>query len=309
MMSYLTLFFQTTKDMRELVQQPLDRTDDGRYDPSLHALVEEKMKRYGDNLRQDGLEWKALGLPVDMALLTLVKQWLLSACQLSLDPLDDLVAKINDFPLLTSKTLAMDQLLESLELTAMVVRFVGLSTTKIQAHCQLLCAEYGHWAAEKLEGMHQDQLLPAKPAAKRMLRLDLQLMHQLDGMIRIMQVLHTLQDHSAGDEPFTATSDLEDTSDTYTTVETIADMLVEVAVRAVTVIETFRQQKQDKPTKSANIMIKANLSSYYYMEEALLSFADKLIELAGRESIEGPKMQRLHTMLTDLEPFCSTDPP
>lgn len=38
-------------------------------------------------------------------------------------------------------------------------------------------------------------------------------------------------------------------------------------------------------------MSKPLQSSYIYMEEALLSFADKVVELSGREWIDGSKVQ------------------
>lgn len=40
-----------------------------------------------------------------------------------------------------------------------------------------------------------------------------------------------------------------------------------------------------------NIMSLSYQSSFIYMEESLLTFAEKIVELAGREWIDRPKLQ------------------
>ena len=68
-------------DMKELVSQAIPRTSDLVYDiRRLQSVLESKVALYGDNLVQNGLEWKAMGLPVDEQLLATVKGWFYNLC-------------------------------------------------------------------------------------------------------------------------------------------------------------------------------------------------------------------------------------
>lgn len=54
----------------------------------LQSLLESKINLYGDVLIQNGLEWKAMGMPVDEHLLTATKNWIHQLCTGLLDALD-----------------------------------------------------------------------------------------------------------------------------------------------------------------------------------------------------------------------------
>lgn len=54
----------------------------------LQNTLDKKMALYGDALIQNGLEWRAMGLPVDDQLITATKEWLHNLCVGLLDALD-----------------------------------------------------------------------------------------------------------------------------------------------------------------------------------------------------------------------------
>lgn len=60
----------------------------------LQALLDTKMTLYGDALIQNGLEWKAMGMPVDEHLLNATKDWLHKLCVGLLDALDTECKKV-----------------------------------------------------------------------------------------------------------------------------------------------------------------------------------------------------------------------
>lgn len=62
----------------------------------LQHLLESKVKLYGDTLIQNGLEWKAMGLPVDEHLISATKNWIHYLCTGLLDALDTECKKVQN---------------------------------------------------------------------------------------------------------------------------------------------------------------------------------------------------------------------
>ena len=81
--------------MKELVSQAIPRTSDLLSDiQSLQSILESKMELYGDNLIQNGLGWKAMGMPVDEQLITTVKGWFYNLCIGLISELDTECSKL-----------------------------------------------------------------------------------------------------------------------------------------------------------------------------------------------------------------------
>lgn len=75
--------------MKQLVSQSIPRTGDLLFDiRRLQSLLDGKIQLYGDNLAQNGLAWKAMGLPVDEPLIAAAKGWLYNLCISLLGELD-----------------------------------------------------------------------------------------------------------------------------------------------------------------------------------------------------------------------------
>ncbi|KAI8061667.1 hypothetical protein BC940DRAFT_134128 [Gongronella butleri] len=326
-------YVQCVDDMKALVKNEvyMPSQDLEKESKTFYYLIDTRVKLYGDVLAHNGLEWDTIGLPVDLDLLEKVRRWLIYACYGYIGLLNQHVADFNDAAAAhdngtappippKAKQQAMNQLLEGLEMAAMAIKLIGPTHVRLGAAYRIAAAECGHWVSEKLDQLHQAQVqvhdntktVPPRPAV----RTDLQLMHQLDSMVRLLHAIQTVRDvdrleDNADDDDIDdldpMDEDEEEADDdnepitAFTLVEAIADMLVEVTVRAITVIETYRHPGQSKTAKKANVMAAPALSSYFYMEEALLTFADKVIELAEREWIDGPRIQRLHNILTEME--------
>lgn len=57
-------------------------------------MLDGKCALYGDNLVQNGLEWKAMGMPVDEQLLAAVKGWFYNLCIALIAELDTECSKM-----------------------------------------------------------------------------------------------------------------------------------------------------------------------------------------------------------------------
>ena len=77
-------------------------------------------------------------------------------------------------------------------------------------------------------------------------------------------------------------------SSSVLSVENLSSVLVELAVRALGILEMERANSTEsfQGKIAGNIMTNPK-TTFIYMGESLLSFATKLIELANRESVDG----------------------
>jgi hypothetical protein len=77
------------EDMNSSIHATIPRTSDLLEDiKGLQNILDTKLALYGDALTQNGLEWKAMGLPVDDRLLDATKQWLYNLCIGLMEALD-----------------------------------------------------------------------------------------------------------------------------------------------------------------------------------------------------------------------------
>lgn len=205
----------------------------------------------------------------------------------------------------------MECILQGLEFMAGTIAFIGLPSKKLVYGCRALAAIYGHWTYENLEVLLNDMYsttttTDVKMNTQRSQRVDLKLMQLVGSMTRILAALQTLQEVNAMhcyDPTMTAAEREVLSSDSYMVLENITSMLVEITVRAVSVLETSQIPKQNgcaPNAKPVNIMSNPQ-TAFLHMGDSLLAFADKIIELAGREHAEGHRIQRLHTQLEEME--------
>ncbi|ORY91865.1 hypothetical protein BCR43DRAFT_73029 [Syncephalastrum racemosum] len=316
----LAAYVQSIEDMKQLVSQSVPRTGDLLFDiRRLQSLLDAKSNLYSDNLAQNGLSWKAMGLPVDEPLLAATKGWLYNLCISLLGELDteccklqSLVTDMHALLYHPEGTKVMECILQGLEFMAGTVAFIGLPSKKLVYGCRALAAIYGHWTYENLEVLLNDMYetntasTDTKMSTIRTQRVDLKLMQLVGSMTRILAALQTLQEVNAMhcyDPTMTAAERDVLSSDSYMVLENITSMLVEITVRAVSVLETSQIPKQNgraPNAKPVNIMSNPQ-TAFLHMGDSLLAFADKMIELAGREYADGHRMQRLHTQLEEME--------
>ncbi|KAG1076973.1 hypothetical protein G6F42_025160 [Rhizopus arrhizus] len=91
----LATFVQSIEDMSYSINNTIPQTDDLLEDiKGLQTLLDTKMTLYGDALVQNGLEWKAMGMPVDEQLLNATKDWIHKLCVGLLDALDTECKKV-----------------------------------------------------------------------------------------------------------------------------------------------------------------------------------------------------------------------
>ncbi|KAI8098514.1 uncharacterized protein BX664DRAFT_344659 [Halteromyces radiatus] len=329
----LTTYVKCVDDMNQLIKQEILPASDLReYIKDLHQLIETRTTLYGDFLIHNGLEWKAMGLPVKRELLDTTKHWFLNVCSCLLLDLENACSDLQEVtmdeeewnPQSEHTEQVMDCLLQGLEVIGSILSFIGTTDRDINARCHILATVYGQWISESLEHLNQEQTGSRISIGKKSRnnhnsntktssgRTDLRLMQRMESMIRLLSTLQLMQDfddnrgkhtHQQPDSEKEEKEEEEEDEigDAGTILETVTDTLVEVTVRAIAVIETHRSLGKEIKQGVTNIMTRPLQSGFIYMEESLLSFADKVVELSGREWIDGTKLQRLHLYLEELE--------
>ena len=192
----------------------------------------------------------------------------------------------------------MESIQSGVEFIASVIAFIGLPSRKLVYGCRILASIYGQWVSENLEllrethnkctGKAMDVKMgngASTPGARP--RVDIRLMQWIDGMVQVLTSLQTLQEVH-GSRP----ASVEDERGSFDqeslgVLENLASTLVELTVRALSVIETTRRSKH---TKQGNIMMHPE-TALVYMERSVLSFVDRVVEVAGREGIDGARVQ------------------
>ncbi|KAI8335781.1 hypothetical protein BC941DRAFT_429350 [Chlamydoabsidia padenii] len=308
-------YIQCIEDMEHLVTQPVKTSNDlQQYIKDLEHLVDTREKLYGELLVHNGLEWKALGFPVYSDLLNNVKQWFLRVCISLMDGLAFICSVLQNRDDAEQGEEMLEDILQGLEAIKSTLGFIGTTNKKVNAYFRTLATVCGQWVSEYLEHLNQQQtgsrmasLIKKTTPSTGSARTDLRLMQKMDLMVRLLDNLQVIQDLDAAthtdqqqqEEPYMNDDNIDDDDGAH--LETITDMLVEITVRAIAVIETHRSRRGQDIKGATNIMNRSLQSSYIYMEESLLTFADKVVELSGREWIDGSKVQRLHMFLEDIE--------
>ncbi|KAI8376147.1 uncharacterized protein BYT42DRAFT_376430 [Radiomyces spectabilis] len=310
----IAAYVQSIEDMNHLVATAIPRSNDLLHDIKyLHSILEMKINLFGDNLVQHGLEWKAMGLPVDDDLLLAVKRYFFNICDVLLNelhlacsqlPLNRTPDKSSPEPYTIEKLI--ECILLGLEFTSNTIAFIGYSSSILIFKSRILALICGQWIADSLAGLNKLQVdrptFGNKPAAQRSIRIDIRLMQLLESMTRVLSSLDTLQETDIQADFHDEEPAMVSNGEALHLLEKFSLVLVDITINAVAVIETSRniQDPAHAASKSANIMSNPQMA-YLYMEESLLSFADKVIELAGRETIDGPQIQRLHSYLEEIE--------
>ncbi|KAL0094949.1 hypothetical protein F4703DRAFT_1821474 [Phycomyces blakesleeanus] len=316
----LASYVQSIEDMKHLNSQTIPRTNDLLHDIKyLQSVLEAKHNLYGECLVQNGLEWKTMGMPVDEHLLAATKGWFYSLSIGLLRELDTECSKaqslVTNMRELVNSALGeklMAAILHGIEFISGSTALIGLPSRKLTFGCRVLATVYGHWISENLGYLNERQLAefmagttntPSTPTninVPKAIRTDLRLMQCLESMARVLAALQTLQEVDSGQKSVAKgvfhpsllrDVDDDDPFDGETVLENLTSLLVEITVRTVAVIETSRVQITKLNTaKSANIMVNPQMA-LVYMQEALLSFADQILELSGRDWQTGARLQ------------------
>ncbi|KAI8640135.1 hypothetical protein BD408DRAFT_470378 [Parasitella parasitica] len=290
--------------MSSSINNTIPRSDDLLQDiKGLQSLLDTKMALYGDALIQNGLEWKAMGLPVNEQLLDVAKDWFHKLCVGLLDALDaeckkvqSLVSDMKDLVEMPLGENLMASILAGLEFIAEASAFIGYASKKLVHDCRVLATIYGQWTTENLDRISEKStdVNMQKSSTINVKRIDIRFMQIMDNMTLVLSALYTLSDLDMlhGDNMHLSSS--------ITSAENLTSVLVELTVRAVGAIEMERKNISSTRKIAGNIMTHPQIS-FIYMGESLLSFVDKIVELAGREWIDGGRVKSLRAYLEDLE--------
>lgn len=202
----------------------------------------------------------------------------------------------------------MASILAGLEFVSEASAFIGFTSQKLIYDCRVLASVYGQWVSENLEHIN-DKPTSASPIpiitttasspsagtkkatalsinTNSTKRIDIRYMQLMDNITSVLTALYSLNDLELRHQ------DILNSSSSIASVENLSSVLVELTVQAVGVIEVERS----KSTTSASSKIAGNIMSnpqtdFIHMGESLLTFANKIIELAGRERTDGGRIQ------------------
>lgn len=185
-------------------------------------------------------------------------------------------------------------ILAGLEFIADASSFIGFTSQKLVCGCRVLATVYGQWVSENLDHVNDksDTTLTTKKTNSTTRRIDIRYMQLLDNTTRVLTALSTLSDLD-----MRITTE-DDQRNALVSVENLTSVLVELTVRAVSVIEQDRENASSSKV-AGNIMANPQMT-FICMGESLLLFADKVVELAGREWADGGRLKVKEMMIPKL---------
>lgn len=173
----------------------------------------------------------------------------------------------------------MASILAGLEFVSDTSTFIGFTSQKLVLECRVLATIYGQWVSENLEHINEKSI--EKKNQNIIKRIDIRFMQLMDNMTRILSCLYTSSELEMRHREMSHESRIS--------VESLTSVLVELTVRAVGIIEMERKNSASYKI-AGNIMSNPQIA-FIYMGESLLSFANKLVELASREWTDGGRIQ------------------
>ncbi|KAI7907706.1 uncharacterized protein BX663DRAFT_491793 [Cokeromyces recurvatus] len=286
----LASYVQSMEDMSYSVNSTIPQSNDLLEDiKKLQGLLENKIALYGDALIQNGLEWKAMGMPVNDSLLIATKEWLHNLCTGLLDALDteckkaqELANNMEELIHLPMGENLMACILTGLEFIAEASCFIGFTSHKLIYDCCVLAAIYEQWISENLEHVTDNSDMIKKSSSTK--RMDIRFMQLMDNATRILSSLYILEELELRHK------DILHLASSVAAVENLTSVLVELVVRAISIIETDKKNASTNSKVAGNIMTNPQ-TTFIYMGESLLAFADKIVYLAGREYKDGYRIQ------------------
>lgn len=180
----------------------------------------------------------------------------------------------------------MASILAGLEFIADASTFIGYTSQKLVYDCRVLATIYGQWTSENLDHIHDKpvDVNMKKSSSSNTKRVDIRYMQIMDNITRVLTALYALSDLDM------LHRDIMHLSSSMTSAENLTSVLVELTVRAVSVIEMERKNTSVTAKIAGNIMTNPQ-TTFIYMGESLLSFADRIVELAGREWTDGNRVK------------------
>lgn len=180
----------------------------------------------------------------------------------------------------------MASILAGLEFIAEASTFIGYTSQKLIYDCRVLTTIYGQWTSENLDRINEKTMDVSmkKSSSTNTKRIDIRYMQLMDNITRVLSALYTLSDLDM------LHRDIMHLSSSMASAENLTAVLVELTVRAVSVIEMERENNTITSKIAGNIMTNPQ-TTFIYMGESLLSFADRIVELAGREWTDGSRVK------------------
>ncbi|KAJ2848918.1 hypothetical protein IWW36_002995 [Coemansia brasiliensis] len=184
-----------SEDMYELVHQmPLQFSESlGEMSNAFEELVYAKRSLYSDMLSQDGLSWKAMGIPIDAALLVRVRQVLSEICEQCLTRAAQVFERrARSTSACSREDISTDSLLnishQVLHAAALCASLCGNSLPDLTPHVMFIVAESVLWSTNKLlsKGLQRHSSLAPSLYGKKLDSRALRLVQVCESLLKLL---------------------------------------------------------------------------------------------------------------------------
>ncbi|KAJ2488112.1 hypothetical protein EV174_000071 [Coemansia sp. RSA 2320] len=274
-------------------------------------VVNAKYACYGDIVAQDGLAWKAVGLPVEYALLARVKQWMETASSLCLSRIaHSHERRAKSSSAYNDKALSADSLLQCsiqvLHSAALSATMCGDSFNNVAPHVMYIASECTLWTCNKFKypsTCHGDSAawrICGKPGVqfcqgKQLSNRAMRLLAACESILKILSYAKTILVSSSKSSIFDLDIRIDHAEHVSAALETLAASVVELSWSLAEILSAFRSDGQIANPSGTMILF----------AEFVAKFAKRVAEFGNGRHATTDTHLRLHQIQTCVRKLAS----
>ncbi|KAJ1832232.1 hypothetical protein LPJ63_003702 [Coemansia sp. RSA 2711] len=311
----ITRVARISEDMYELVRQPPVQPGIALSDMvnGYEELIYAKRSLYSDMLSQDGLSWKAMGIPIDAALLVRARQCLSEITEQCLTRVAQVYERrARSASAYGKEDISTEDLLgishQALHTAGLCASLCGRTFADLTPHVMFIVAESVSWTVNKVttRSTMQDeanvQSKSKRSAAVHGKRLDsraLRLVQACESLLKLLAYSRAVLNIAASPLESALNGHHADAT-AVTACETLSTSLVELSWLLA---EIMAQYNADG--KAANPS-----GSFLMFADLLVKFAKRVVEYGGPKTAQHfniqPRLRRMQNFVHSLDPFRDT---
>ncbi|KAJ2315046.1 hypothetical protein IWW52_004132 [Coemansia sp. RSA 2704] len=311
----ITRVARISEDMYELVRQPPVQPGIALSDMvnGYEELIYAKRSLYSDMLSQDGLSWKAMGIPIDAALLVRARQCLSEITEQCLTRVAQVYERrARSASAYGKEDISTEDLLgishQALHTAGLCASLCGRTFADLTPHVMFIVAESVSWTVNKVttRSTMQDeanvQSKSKRSAAVHGKRLDsraLRLVQACESLLKLLAYSRAVLNIAASPLESALNGHHADAT-AVTACETLSTSLVELSWLLA---EIMAQYNADG--KAANPS-----GSFLMFADLLVKFAKRVVEYGGPKTTQHfniqPRLRRMQNFVHSLDPFRDT---
>ncbi|KAJ2080486.1 hypothetical protein H4R24_003052 [Coemansia sp. RSA 988] len=287
---------RVSEDMYGLVQGATEQFSTGLCEMAneYEELIYSKRSLYGDTLCQGGLSWKAMGIPVDAALLMRVRQYLAAITEQCLTRVARTYERrARSASAYGREEISTDQLLlvshQVLHATTLCVSLCGNGFIEYAPQVMYIVAESSSWAASKFLG-NSSATGATYPAHVRGKQLESRALRQVRTGESLLKLL-------AYSRAILTTDGLPLDTTTAASCQTLASSLVDLSWSLAQTLSGIRVEgKMTNPS-----------SVFLLFAELVVKFSKRVVDCSGHATSQLPfllsRLHKMHSFVRSLDPY------